>query len=85
MTPSHTIIHHHTIIHNGITACKEALSITENTNPEQPPVEMLIQLLEIVLKKNIFEFNGKVYKQLQGSAMGTRVSPAYANLFIAKV
>ena len=49
---------------HSITAYKEALSITENTNPEQPPVEILIQLLETVLNNNIFEFNGKVYKQL---------------------
>ena len=55
---------------DGIASCKEALSITENTNPEQPSVEILMQLLEIVLKNNTFEFNGRVYKQLQGSAMG---------------
>ena len=70
---------------NGITACKEALSITENANPEQPPVEILIQPLETVLNNNIFEFSGKVYKQLQGSAMGTRVSPAYTKLFVGKL
>ena len=70
---------------DGITACKEALSITESTNPERPPVEILIQLRETVFRNNIFEFNGKVYKQLQGSAMGMRMSPAYANLFIGRL
>jgi len=38
---------------HGIQTCKEALTRTEKTNPEQPPVEVLTQLLEIVLKNNI--------------------------------
>jgi len=38
---------------DGIAACTEARNITENTNPKQPPVEILIQLLEIILKNNI--------------------------------
>ena len=70
---------------HGIQTCKEALTRTEKTNPEQPPVEVLTQLLEIVLKNNIFEFNGKAYKQIQGTAMGSKASPSYANLFMGKV
>ena len=70
---------------DSITACKEVLrSIYHYTNPEQP-VEILTQLLEIGLNNNIFKFNGKLYKQLQGSAIGTRVSLAYANLFMGKL
>ena len=46
---------------------------------------MLICLLEIVLKNNTFEFDNKFYKQLQGTAVETKLAPAYANLFMGKL
>ena len=33
---------------------------------------------------NNFIFNGKHYLQIHGTAMGTRMAPSYANLFLAK-
>ena len=39
-------------------------------------------MLNIVLKINVIEFNGEFFLQLQGTAMGTKVTPAYANLFM---
>jgi hypothetical protein len=36
--------------------------------------------LEIVLKNNIFNFDGKTYKQISGTAMGTKMAPSYATL-----
>ena len=33
---------------------------------------------------NIFEFNGQLYKQLIGAAMGSAPIPAYANIFMAR-
>lgn len=39
-------------------------------------------LLEIVLKHNYFEFNEKMFKQIRGTAMGTKVAPSFANLFM---
>ena len=41
------------------------------------------RLLWQVLTKNNFQFNGKNYLQVSGTAMGTRVTPTYANLFMA--
>ena len=38
-----------------------------------------------MLKNNFFVFDGKFYKQLQGTAMGTKLAPAYANIFMAKL
>ena len=69
----------------GIAACKEALSSTPEDNPERPDIFVLVCLLEIVLKNNTFEFDNKFYKQLQGTAMGTKLAPAYANLFMGKL
>ena len=46
---------------------------------EQPLPEVLAELIGIVLKNNAFKFND-YYLQIQGTAMGTKMAPAYANL-----
>ena len=46
------------------------------------PKDFARALCRIVLEHNIFEFNGRMYKQVRGTAMGTRMAPAYANLFL---
>ena len=33
----------------------------------------------------MFEFNGKVYKQNLGTAIGTKLAPVYANLFMSSL
>ena len=38
----------------------------------------------MILTMNNFCFNGKHYLQTHGTAMGTRMAPSYANLFLAK-
>ena len=43
----------------------------------------LVNLAKVVLENNVFEFDGKVYKQKLGTAIGTKFAPAYANLFMA--
>ena len=44
------------------------------------PVSYLRKMLELILK---CKFNRKHFLQTNGTAMGTRVSPTYANLFMA--
>ena len=46
--------------------------------------DFIVKLLEILLKFNIFEFDGQLYSQNIGTAMGSRPAPAFANLFMAK-
>ena len=70
---------------DGIEACREALSSTIEDNPDRPDVSVLICLLEVVLCNNTFEFNNEYYKQIQGTAMGTKLAPAYANIFMGKL
>ena len=41
-------------------------------------------MMEISLKNNIFEFNGQLYRQEIGAAMGNVASPNYANIFMNK-
>ena len=43
----------------------------------------LVRMLELILKCNNFTFNRKHFLQVNGTAMGTRVAPTYANLFMA--
>ncbi len=42
-------------------------------------------MMELILTLNNFELNGDHYLQIQGTAMGTRVAPSYANLFMAEL
>ena len=46
--------------------------------------DLLIQLLEFVLTKNNFQFNGDHYLQIGGTSMGTQTVPAYVNVFMGK-
>ena len=69
----------------GIQACYEAWRARENTDPQHPPADVLRHLLEIVLKLNTFEFDNKYYLQKFGTAMGSKLTPAYANTFMRKL
>lgn len=48
------------------------------------PVEAILQLLEISLTKNDFEFEGAFYLQTKGTAMGKRFVLLYANIYMAQ-
>ena len=45
--------------------------------------DLIIELLEFVLKNNLMEFCGEIYLQIFGIAMGTPVAPVLANLYLA--
>ena len=64
-------------MNEGIQAMEEAL----NKRPDQSvPTTFLIELLNIVLKYNFFEFDSKLFLQQIGTAMGTSCAPTYANI-----
>ena len=68
------------ISHNeGIQSIKEMLAVHKPLN-SLPQKGYIIELLEVVLTNNHFEFNGKHYHQVSGTAMGTKLAPSYANL-----
>ena len=55
----------------------------QKTTPAgQPTNTSLLTLLKMVLELNNFQFNGQNYLQIGGTAMGTRVAPTLANLFM---
>ena len=67
---------------DGIYAALQAIENWENKDPLCPPTSWLKKLLELILYKNVFRFNDKFYIQKQGTAMGTKMAPAYANIFM---
>ena len=72
------------IPHNeGIDAYRHFLN-TRDRNASSISTETLCDLLRMILTMNNFSFNDKHYLQTHGTAMGTRMPPSYANLFLAK-
>ena len=65
----------------GIQACKEQL-FRNRTGLQYPTNDSIITLLDMVLKKNNFNFNKEHFLQVGGTAMGTRLAPSYANIFM---
>ena len=56
-----------------------------NGDPAAPiPAGYMEKLMKLILNKNHFEFNGNLYLQIGGTAMGTRFAPSFANLFMGK-
>jgi len=71
---------------DGITAVLNRL-YHKNINSDKvdiPPGTMA-DLLNIVLTKNYFQFADQMYHQVQGTAMGTKMAPAYANIFMGEL
>ena len=50
-----------------------------------PPANVLIRATQHVLDNNYFTFEGQCYKQVHGTAMGTPMAPAVANLFMGRL
>ena len=68
---------------DGIKACEEVWE--EERIVKDPPTQRWVKLLTLILKCNNFEFNGKLYPKVQGTAMGTKTTPAYANIFMGRL
>ncbi len=66
----------------GVKAVENALEKYRTQPDAKPSNHSLIELLKLVLNRNCFVFNGGHYKQIKGTAMGTRVAPAFANIFL---
>ena len=62
---------------------KEMVAIHKPSN-SLPHNSYIIELCQVVLTNNHFEFNSRHYHQVSGTAMGTKLAPSYANLFMTK-
>ena len=65
------------------TVCNAYETFHKNSPPI--PTHYIREMLNLILKENSFEFNGKRYLQTHGTAMGTRVAVAFANIFMSVI
>ena len=65
------------------TVCNAYESFYEGESPI--PTQYLKRALELILQENSFQFTGKYYLQMHGTAMGTKMAIAFANIFVGKV
>ena len=76
-------------LYTNIPNMEGLVSITRSLIKHQPDFTLkyktLLELLKLVLHKNNFQFNGEHYFQIGGTAMGTKVAPSYANLFMERL
>ena len=49
---------------------------------KEPPTHTLTRLAELVLTLNAFSFNGEYYHQIGGVAIGSKMGPSYACLYV---
>ena len=68
----------------GIETVCEAYDTFHNNSPPIP-THYLREMLSLILKENSFQFNGKNYLQVHGTAMGTKMAVAFANIFMGKI
>ena len=66
-------------IDRSINCVRKALEA--NQNPDRPD-QHIIELLNITMRTNDFEFNGEYFLQKLGTAMGKRYAPSLANIYM---
>ena len=71
------------IPHNdGIGGCKKHLDRRAQSTTSS---EDICQLIKFILENNVLSFNDEYFLQVCGAAMGTRMAPCYANIFMAEL
>ena len=63
---------------DGLIALEEFMTQYKNATT----AKMLKQMAQIVLENNILEFNSKLYLQIHGTSMGSKMAPSYATIFL---
>ena len=64
----------------GLASIRKHLNNREN---KEVTTDTLVELADIVLKNNYFQFLDKTFKQKRGTAIGTKFAPPYSILFMA--
>ena len=65
------------------TVCKAYETFYQRETPI--PTNALRKMLRLILKENSFQFCGSDYLQTHGTAMGTKMAVAFANIFMSAV
>ena len=69
-------------IEEGISACTSAFQPIRGKTPTKRD---LGELMRLILTNNNLEFDNQHYLQIHGTAMGTKMAPSFANLFMGKL
>jgi hypothetical protein len=64
----------------GISTIRDFLESNSDRIPRNFPINMFLNILETVMKNNIFSFASTFWQQLSGTAMGTPVACNYATI-----
>ena len=81
-------LYHHIPHEEGLRGLKEVLEKYKdrvNFGEKHVPNHDLVDLARLILENNYFEFDGKVYKQKLGTAVGTKFAPSFANIFMSQL
>ena len=77
------IRHYPNISHEtGLEALRERLDERDSL---KVPTEDIVRMADFVMKNNFFQFNGEFKLQKSGTAIGTKLAPPYASIFIDEV
>ena len=68
----------------GIQTIRKAYDAFYKNKPPIP-TNLLERALRLILTENSFQFKGKDYLQIHGTAMGTKMAVAFPNIFMAKI
>ena len=58
---------------------------SDERDEKEVSADTLVELAELVLKNNIFDFNKKFLKQKRGTAIWTKFARPYSFLFLAEL
>ncbi|XP_050781640.1 uncharacterized protein LOC127035616 [Gopherus flavomarginatus] len=61
----------------------DGIQAVRNTIPDDATAQLAAELCAFILTHNYFKFDDNIYLQISGTAMGTRMAPQYANIFMA--
>ena len=75
------------ILYNNIPQNEGIKAVQDVLQDEDLPIPLhyILRLLNLVLSNNSFGLNGEHCLQILGTAMGTRLSPGYANIFMGRL
>jgi hypothetical protein len=67
----------------GINAIREWIATTTNL-PDNFPTNLILEALDIIMNRNVFQFDDTYWRQFVGTAMGTPCACSYATLSYAR-
>ena len=69
----------------GVTTVCHAYEDFYHEDKAPIPTKYLREMLYLILTENAFQFCGSNYPQTHGTAMGTKMAVAFANIFMARI